>query len=157
MGAVGTRRPRYPDAVWLNADSTATAVWIPPGGTELSPEHETELEQLTSELLGGDADRLMRTFKAFEHARPDRDDFYYLSLLGTEPQHRGRGHGLRLLHDTLHLADHAGAPAYLEASNPANVALYARYGFEPHGTVTLPADGPDITILTRRRDPQRSR
>jgi hypothetical protein len=40
-------------------------------------------------------------------------------------------------------------PAYLESSNPANVALYVRYGFEPHATIAIPHDGPTITTMWR--------
>ncbi len=140
---------RYPGAVWLSADATATALWIPPGGTELSAAQESELEQLLTELLGADADRLVAAFQVFTDARPTGDDFYYLTMLGTDPQHRGHGHGLRLLHDTLQTSDRAGACAYLEASNPANVDLYARFGFRPHSTFQLPRDGPQITTMWR--------
>ncbi len=133
----------------LSADATATALWIPPGGTELSAAQESELEQLLTELLGADADRLVAAFQVFTDARPTGDDFYYLTMLGTDPQHRGHGHGLRLLHDTLQTSDRAGACAYLEASNPANVDLYARFGFRPHSTFQLPRDGPQITTMWR--------
>ena len=138
---------RYP-SIWLNADATATAVWIPPGGTEFSPEQAELVEPLFVELLGDDAPRAIAMTEAFEAAHPHDVEHYYLTLLGTDPAHRGKGLGLKLLEDTLVLADEDHLPAYLEASNPVNVALYARYGFKPSATFTLP-DGPDVTTMWR--------
>lgn len=71
-----------------------------------------------------DAPRVMRAFDLFEAAHPRETPHYYLSLLGTDPARRGHGYGLSLLAANLRLVDAAGAPAYLETSNPANVTLY---------------------------------
>jgi len=139
---------RYPET-WLAPGSTATAVWIPPGGTELSEEQEQSLEPLMVTLLGADAPRLMATFEGFERAHPRDEPHYYLSLLGTSTAHRGHGLGLGLLAANLRAVDRTGMPAYLEASNLANVALYARHGFAPLGSVTLPAGGPEVVTMWR--------
>jgi len=136
-------------SVWLNAGETAAAVWIPPKGTALTPAQEAQVEPLLTEMLGpDDATRLLSAEDMFDRARPHQVDHYYLSLLGTDPAHRGRGLGLALLNQTLTCADEDDVPAYLEASNPANIALYERYGFRPHSTVTLPA-GPEVTTMWR--------
>jgi hypothetical protein len=45
---------RYP-WVWLTPGNTATAVWIPPNGTDLSEEQEAALEPTIVEMLGADA------------------------------------------------------------------------------------------------------
>lgn len=138
---------RYP-SVWLNAGGTATAVWIPPGGTEFTPEQEAQWEPLLIELLGGGAARVLDALAAFDDAHPHGEDHYYLTLLGTDPSHRGKGLGLALLDDTLAVVDQDNKPAYLEASNPVNVALYARYGFRPYRTFALPG-GPQVTTMWR--------
>jgi len=49
----------------------------------------------------------------------------------------------------MRLIDEAGKPAYLEASNPANVALYSRHGFEVRGSFKLPGDGPEVFTMWR--------
>ncbi len=140
---------RYP-SVWLNADETATAVWIPPGGTELSPEQEESLEPLLVELVGADdAPRLVRMFEAFGDNHPHHADHWYLTLLGTDPAHRGKGLGLQLLEDTLALADEDGVAAYLEASNVVNVALYERYGFRPYASFPVGDGLPPVTTMWR--------
>jgi hypothetical protein len=40
-------------------------------------------------------------------------------------------------------------PAYLESSNPNNVALYQRYGFQPYAQIPIPNGGPTITTMWR--------
>jgi GNAT superfamily N-acetyltransferase len=144
---------RYP-WVWLSADRAATAVWIPPGGTELSDEQEADVEHAITEMLGADASQVLDLMALFEHAHPRDQPHYYLSLLGTHADHRGKGLGLRLLADTLELIDVEGMPAYLEASNPVNVALYARYGFAEHGSFRPAPDAAEV--ITMWRDPRRT-
>src|SRR5437868_1776431 len=49
-------------------------------------------------------------------------------------------------------ANHAaGMLAYLEASNPANVPLYERYGFRVAGAFDLPDSGPRVHMMWRER------
>ncbi|WP_394771320.1 GNAT family N-acetyltransferase [Lacisediminihabitans sp.] len=140
---------RYP-WVWLSRDNTAASVWIPPEGTDLSPEQDASLEATIVEMLGADASPVLEAFDLFERAHPREVLHFFLSLLGTSSEHRGRGYGLALLAANLRRIDELRMPAYLEASNPANVALYGRYGFEVIGSFELPGDGP--TIFTMWRD-----
>jgi ribosomal protein S18 acetylase RimI-like enzyme len=135
--------------VWLSAHETATSVWIPPGETEMTPELEGETERLLRELLDDGADRVLRAFELFEEAHPRDEPHFYLSLLATDPQHRGHGYGLRLLAANLSAIDESGEAAYLEASNPANVALYERFGFRVNGAFDLPDGGPRVHTMWR--------
>ena len=139
---------RY-QTVWLNAESTSAAVWVPPGGSEMSEAQEAALMATLEETLGAEAPRVFRVMAAFEAAHPRHEPHYVLTLLGTDVAHQGHGHGLQLLAETLTVVDAAGMPAYLEASNPVNVALYARYGFEVFGSFTLPDGGPEVTTMWR--------
>lgn len=137
--------------VWLTAGDTAASVWIPPGGTDLSDEQVEELQRVLPEVMGPGAARVLDALEVFDRAHPRDEPHYFLSLLGTDPRHRGRGLGLGLLQENLRLVDAERMPAYLEASNPANVPLYERYGFRPIGSFTLPDDGPQV--VTMWRDP----
>jgi hypothetical protein len=56
---------------------------------------------------------------------------------------------MRLLAENLSLIDTAGAPAYLESSNPVNLGRYRSVGFEKHGEFALPEDGPTVTTMWR--------
>ena len=138
--------------VWLTQGNTATSVWIPPNETDLSDEQEAALEPLLIEMLGSRASRALKGVEMFDQAHPRGVPHFYLTLLGTSVEHRGHAYGLRLLAENLRHVDEAGLPSYLEASNPANVPLYMRYGFEVLGSFTLPEGGPEV--FTMWRDPK---
>jgi len=137
---------RYP-WVWMTDGGEATALWIPPGGTELSDEQEDEYVALGHELLGSAAADLEVLLERFEAAHP-HEPHYYLPLLATHPDHRGNGLGMELLSHTLELVDAEGMPAYLESSNPVNVPRYRKVGFEPVGEFTGPG-GAVVTTMWR--------
>ena len=143
---------RYP-WVRLAEGDTAAAVWIPPGGTEMTDANATRFHDLLVELLGAEAPRALDAFAALDEHHPQDEPHFYLSLLGTASAHRGHGYGLALLGDCLREIDALGMPAYLESSNPANVALYARHGFAPHATIAIPHGGPQITTMWRPATP----
>ncbi len=136
--------------VWLTADRGAAALWLPPGCPELPPADEARLEPLLEDLLGAkQAELVLRSFGEFEEAHPPEPPHYYLSLLGTHPDHRGRGIGMGLLADNLAAIDAAGMPAYLESTNPSNNARYERLRFARRGGFELPDQGPPVTTMWR--------
>jgi len=143
---------RYP-LVWLTHDEVAVSVWIPPGGSELTPAQEAELGTGLRERLGPGADRVFGALELFEAHHPRDEPHHYLSLLGTDPAYRGHGHGLGLLADNLAVVDRLGSPVYLEASNPANVALYERFGFVVRDHFEPFPDGPSVTTMWREPHP----
>ena len=143
------------DWVWLAAGDVATSIWIPPGRSDMSEEQEARMEALLSDLLGPGSARVSEALELFGAAHPRDEPHYYLSLLATDPAQRGHGYGLALLADNLRVIDAEGVSAYLEASNPANVALYERYGFESVGAFDLPDGGP--TVHTMWRSPRHAR
>ena len=139
---------RYP-WTWLASGGEAISIWIPPGGTEMTPEQEQRLEELATGRLGPTAGGYLELLSRFDAAHPRAEPHYYLSLLGTHPEHRGKGTGMRLLAHDLELIDAEHRPAYLESSNPANNHRYARVGFEPHGEFCYPGGGPVVTTMWR--------
>lgn len=137
--------------VWIAGDYAAASVWIPPGGTELTEEEEASLEPLLVEHLGDRAGEVLDLFECLEQAHPSEQPHYYLSLLGTHPDQRGKGLGMALLADNLATIDSERMPAYLESSNSANDSRYERQGFVRRGQLTRP-DGLQ-TISTMWREP----
>jgi len=137
------------ESAWLTGDCAAVALWIPPGKPELRPEDEERLGPMLSELMEDGAERVLETFKRFETAHPAAEPHYYLSLLATNPDQRGRGLGMGLLAVTLEQIDAEGAAAFLESSNPANDHRYERLGFRRCGEFELPEDGPSVTQMWR--------
>jgi GNAT superfamily N-acetyltransferase len=135
--------------VWATDDDTAAALWIPPGLPELTEPYDSQLEPLLEELLGERAALVLEVFERLEAAHPRDEPHYFLSLLGTHPDHRGRGLGMELLRANLDLIDREHRPAYLESSNPANLDRYRSVGFEPVGEIELPEDGPPVMGMWR--------
>jgi ribosomal protein S18 acetylase RimI-like enzyme len=139
---------RY-NALWTNDTSTAAAVWVPPDGQEMTAAEEAGVIAQLTDLLGAGVARVVRALAEFDDAHPHHEPHFSLSLLGTDPEHRGHGYGLRLLADTLPEVDATGQAAYLEATNLVNVGLYERYGFERFGAFQLPDAGPIVTTMWR--------
>ena len=73
---------------------------------------------------------------------------WYLPLIGVDPCHQSRGLGAALMKYVLEKVDAEGLPAYLEPSNPANMALYQRHGFEVMGRIQT-ASSPPVQPMYR--------
>jgi len=131
--------------VWTIGDFAAATVWIPPGHPELTPAEEARVP----ELLGERAAAVLGLFDAFEASHPHEPPHYYLTLIGTHPDHRGHGLGMRLLASNLDLIDAEGAAAYLESSNTRNEPRYESVGFRRRGTFTTPDGAREIVTMWR--------
>jgi GNAT superfamily N-acetyltransferase len=135
--------------VWVTGDCAAVSVWIPPGVTELTEEEEERVEPLLEELIGPRAPDVVEVVERFEACHPKQPPHYYLSLLGTHPDHRRRGLGMGLLTERLASIDNEGIPAYLESTNPANNPRYERLRFRRAGEFTTPDGTRRVTTMWR--------
>ena len=143
------------DGVVMATGGQAVAVWIPPGVPELDQEQEAALTSATEEIFGSAAPLLFDLYDRFSQARPEHPEHWCLSLLASHRDHLGQGWGMRLVTDFLATVDADRMPAYLESTNPANLARYGRVGFAPVGTFT-PPDRPGAatpTVITMWRPP----
>jgi ribosomal protein S18 acetylase RimI-like enzyme len=75
---------------------------------------------------------------------------WYLPMIGVDPAHQRRGHGSTLLRQATEQLDREGLAAYLESSNPLNVPLYRRHGFEVTGLIRAAGDAPPMYPMVRR-------
>lgn len=125
---LATSAQRYP---WtLVTDKVeSVAIWIPPGGIEVTDEEHAGLADFLIDLAGqAVAARILTIFDQFDELRPS-EPHYYLTLLATHSDHRGSGLGMGLLRESLARIDALGLPAYLESTNAANLERYAEVGF----------------------------
>ena len=134
---------------WTTDDGGAASIWIPPGLPELSDEDEAKVEPLLREMLGSYAASVLTILDRFESSHPRQNPHYYLSLLGTHPDHRGQGKGMGLLAANLARIDELGMPAYLESSNRANDHRYERLGFVQVGQFAAPGGEPTVGCMWR--------
>jgi GNAT superfamily N-acetyltransferase len=137
--------------VWTIADYAAVAVWIPPGGVELTEDEAAQLEPMLEDVIGPRADEVLDLVERFDATHPAEPPHYYLSLLGTHPSHRGKGLGMALLARNLMTIDAEAMPAYLESTNVANDKRYESQGFRRVGSFSRPDE--QVTISAMWRDP----
>jgi ribosomal protein S18 acetylase RimI-like enzyme len=71
-------------------------------------------------------------------------------MITVEPNAQGRGLGGALMRHAVARCDDEGLPAYLESSNPRNIPLYGRHGFEVMGRIQV-GSGPLVTPMLRHR------
>lgn len=141
---------RYPWTFKTEGYETVS-VWIPPDGTELSHEAELGVPDRLADLVGSRAAEVGELLDRFGRAHPRHEPHYYLSLLGTKSEHRGRGLGIALLEENLTRIDAEHMPAYLESSNPNNNQRYESVGFVAVTTFQAPGNGPAVTGMWRNK------
>ncbi|MBV8186730.1 MAG: GNAT family N-acetyltransferase [Alphaproteobacteria bacterium] len=128
-------------------DGAATALWLPPG-SEPDEAAMVELFEATADpATANDGPQVMQQMASYH----PREPHWYLPLLGVDPARQGQGLGGRLLEHATRLFDRDGAVAYLESSNPRNVSLYQRHGFEELGRIQV---GSSPVFTPMRRDPR---
>ena len=123
-----------------------TALWLPPG---VGPDEETMgglLERTVPAHLQRDVASLLEQMERYHPKEP----LWYLPLIGVDPARQGRGVGSALMRYALALCDRDKRSAYLESTNPRNVPLYQRHGFELLGTIQA---GSSPTLFPMLRKP----
>jgi GNAT superfamily N-acetyltransferase len=138
---------RYPWTMVTDQVESA-AVWIPPGGSELTEDEQSGYEQFLVDITGrAVAEGILAISHQLDAARPSEPHFY-LSLLATHQDHRGAGLGMGLLRENLTRVDALGAAAYLESCNPANNERYQSVGFRRRDELIIPS-GHVVTTMWR--------
>jgi GNAT superfamily N-acetyltransferase len=128
----------------------AVALWIPPGCPELAPEDEERFPEVVREACGEPtASRILEAIEIFESIQPAEEEHFFLSMLGTHPDHAGHGIGMALLAANLEEIDATGAPAFLETSVRYLVPRYEGQGFRPTREDTILAGIPSIQMWRR--------
>jgi ribosomal protein S18 acetylase RimI-like enzyme len=139
---------RYP-WVFMTGGYETVAVWIPPGGSDITSEDEARLPGVVQELAGERAAEILNFLQRIEAAHPHDEPHYYLDFIGTQRKFMHQGIGRALLTENLARIDQEHMPAYLESSNPRNNRLYASLGFSPMGIIQAPNEAPPITCMWR--------
>jgi ribosomal protein S18 acetylase RimI-like enzyme len=107
------------------------ALWLPPG---VGPDEETLLAVMKRSVPAERQTEVSAVFEQMGGYHPG-EPHWYLPLIGVDPAHQREGHGSALLRHALARCDRDHAPAYLESSNPANIPLYQRHGFDVLGAI----------------------
>jgi GNAT superfamily N-acetyltransferase len=119
-------------------DVVGAALWLPPSGPPFD---------IPGRIAGPVSGRLAVLDMLLSGRRPD-GDVHVLEYLAVRRDRRGQGIGSRLLGHRHAWLDAMGIPAYLEANDPRNRALYHRHGYADLGApVRLPDDTPIWPML----------
>ena len=128
-------------SVWMTDDGDALAMWDPPAGTVDAPP--------STLVLPPDAEARLDEYDAIVHGAITADPHWYLGVLASHPRRRGEGLARQVLKPGLAAAEAAGVPAVLETTNPGNVAMYERSGWEVTAELT-DVIGLTVWVMTAR-------
>ena len=123
------------------------ALWLPPH-VQLDDEPiVASLEQTLDQSKQADTFALLEQMGSYHPSEPH----WYLAIMGVDPAQQGQGFGSMLLKHTLAAIDHDHAPVYLESTNPRNISLYERHGFELLGKIQAGASPAMFPMLRKPR------
>lgn len=123
------------------------ALWLPPG---VEPDFTSIAELFQRTMDPSRLETVIGVVTEKDKFHPD-EPHWYLHMIGVDPQQQGRGFGAALLRHALERVDAEHLTAYLESSNPANVPIYERFGFEVVATVTVDPAPPIFPMVRRAR------
>jgi ribosomal protein S18 acetylase RimI-like enzyme len=115
--------------IWTIGNGASLAMWDAPMAVDAPT-------SLTPELPADALARVEAYDKAIHSALPTTPH-WYLGVLGTHPDHAGRRWGHAVMRAGLRRAAADGLPAVLETSNPGNVEVYRKAGWEIIRTVDV--------------------
>jgi ribosomal protein S18 acetylase RimI-like enzyme len=119
------------------------ALWLPP---DVHPDEEAMIDLMQRTVPERYRQDASAVFEQMGRYHP-RQPHWYLPLIGVDPAHQGHGYGSTLMQHALVPCDQDKTPAYLESSNPRNISLYKRHGFELLGTIQAGTSPPLYPML----------
>lgn len=126
---------------------SGAATWLPPG---VDPDGERLIalaEENTPPAVLPELMQVLEQMGAYHPSEPH----WYLPLIGVDPARHGHGLGSALMRHALRRSDADGVPAYLESSNPRNIPLYERHGFEIIGNIQVGSSPAIVPMLRKPR------
>lgn len=132
------------DSAFVADDGAAVATWLPPGVEPDGALMAAIMDEQTPASRKAEMDALFEQMERFHPKEPH----WYLPLIAADPAYRGRGLGTALMEAAIARIDADGRPAYLESSNPRNIPLYQRFGFEIIGEIQA-GTSPVLTPMLR--------
>jgi ribosomal protein S18 acetylase RimI-like enzyme len=131
----------------VTSNYSGVALWLRPGA-EID---ENGLTKLVADSLPAERhDEIFELFEKMGNGHP-KEDHWYLPMIGVDSVRQSLGIGTGLMKIALERSDREGLPAYLESSNPRNISLYERCGFEAVGEIRVAGSPPLIPMLRTPR------
>jgi ribosomal protein S18 acetylase RimI-like enzyme len=144
--AFGGKAFEQGSAYSINGCSGA-ALWLPP---DCHPDEEALVELFRRSVSEDRQEALFAVLEQMSSYHPS-EPHWYLPLIGVDPARQGNGYGSALMTHALIQCDRDEKVAYLESSNPKNISLYERHGFELLGTIQVGGSPPIFPLLRKPR------
>jgi ribosomal protein S18 acetylase RimI-like enzyme len=126
-------------------DFGGVAMWLPVGAQVDPGPLQAHFEETLDASIRDETFSVLEQMGTYHIEEPH----WYLAVIGVDPAQRGKGIGSALLSHSLAPCDEQGLLAYLESSNPANLSLYERHGFEVLGEIQVGSSPPVFPMLRR--------
>jgi GNAT superfamily N-acetyltransferase len=126
---------------------SGVALWLAP---EIQPDEDALIDLIQRTVSQALRDDVFGLFEQMAAYHPD-GPHWYLPLIGVDPAFQGQGHGSALMAYALERCDRDHVPAYLESTNPRNIPMYRRHGFEILGTIQVGSSPPMVPMLRPAR------
>jgi ribosomal protein S18 acetylase RimI-like enzyme len=123
------------------------ALWLPP---EVEPDEQALMDLVRISVAPSRMDELFRVLELQGAAHP-KGAHWYLPMIAVDTFMQGKGIGSDLMRYGLARCDEEGLPAYLESTNPRNISLYTRFGFEIQSQIQVGGSPPMFTMLRSPR------
>jgi ribosomal protein S18 acetylase RimI-like enzyme len=128
---------------YATGDFHGGSLWLPPG---VAPDGDA-LDRLLKDTVGEPVrSEVSSILEQMGEAHP-HEPHWHLAFIGVDPTHQGRGIGAALLRHALARIDEQSSHSYLESSNPANIPLYQRHGFEVIREIRVGGSPPVFPML----------
>lgn len=129
-------------------DFAGASIWLGPGH---SPDEEATVALAQETVPADRIDEVFGVLGELDNYHPHDEPLWYLPVIGVDTARQGSGLGSALLTHALQLCDEQGTRAYLESSNPRNIPLYERHGFEVMGRIEVGSSPPVHPMIRERR------
>ena len=134
--------------VYCDDELHGAALWTPPGKWRLHWWQQVRDLPSWGRAMGWSRLAFIARATAKLTASHPEEPHYYLLAIGVDADQRGKGLASALVKPVLDRCDAEGMPAYLEASKPALVPLYQRFGFTLKHEIPI-GDGPPMFAMWR--------
>lgn len=125
-------------------DYSAASLWLAPGVHSDEDLVTATLKEIVPENL---QEPMMKLGEEIDTYHP-ADPYWYLADIGVDAKMQGRGRGALMLKHMLQRCDEEKTTAFLESSNPRNISIYERHGFEVMGEIRVGSPEP-LTPMIR--------
>jgi ribosomal protein S18 acetylase RimI-like enzyme len=128
---------------YTTGDFRGGSLWLPPGVAPDGDALDKLFKDTTTEPVRSEVFPILEQMGESHPHEPH----WHLAFIGVDPMHRGKGTGAALLRYALARIDEQGLHSYLESSNPANISLYQRHGFEVIREIRVGGSPPVFPML----------